>query len=102
MIVKLKLSSDKLQLIEISLITLGLFIVLLLPTEWRENGWVWATFAVSIFAISFPEHVERSNRQRLENCEGGYKRCDCCDELVKETDSLCHHCKLEAIYRVYR
>lgn len=87
---------------EIKLITIALFIMLLLPPSLKESGLVWVVFAASIFTISFPEHMEKSVRQRMKNNKGGYKRCDSCGEMVKGHDCLCYHCKLEASYRAYK
>ena len=87
---------------EIVLITIGLFVVLVLPQPMQESGLVWTVYAVSIFWINFPRHVERAARKRIEkHDEQGYKRCDCCASMVKGSDTLCHHCKLEASYCAY-
>lgn len=86
---------------EIKLITIGLFIVLLLPPEMKESGMVWATYALCIFAITFPLHVEKHAKKRVDESDS-VKRCDCCGTMVRDNDTICYYCKLEASLSVYR
>lgn len=48
---------------EISLITLDLFIVLLLPSSLRTNGLTWAIFAISILLITSARHIVNALKQ---------------------------------------
>jgi len=75
------------------------FLLLLLITLQSQvvNGFtIKKLVSLSLVIFNLPTtHLEKFNQRVSQRKREGLKRCECCHCLVKQSDFMCRHCKLE-------